>query len=434
MDLQLYWQIATLDDARRHISDSTETVKNGITRAVKGVVELGYTFRRVAENKLYADGGYATLQDFAKEEYGYSASQVSRFMELNEQYSAGGDSAELDMKWEGYTQTSLVEMLQLPENVREHLDPAMNRDEIRQLRKDMEEANEKAKEDAFVAAISGKEPEDILDANILDFARAQKIKERFEKIYAQLADPGTDNELIIAFTGSGFDVVTTRVATFFLKGNGVVRIMCGSQAKECSYRDLLEAIRRKRDIGGENIEEYFENLTGEKLHAEMVVANAENGALRDSEPENSEKEEKTPENSPEKMPVANAEKGALQDFEPEELKNEPESAAKPLFMPMGEGVEEAGENEPENAVENEQENMMENGHQNVPENETPEVLDTDDDEVKAAEPVKTICNAPGTWGYEIEADHEQKELRVKLGETVKTIADINYCPFCGVSL
>lgn len=291
------WAIDTLDKARDQINKSTETVKDGLTKAATGFIELGYTFRQVAEKKLYTEGGYETLQEYAMQEHGYSASQVSRFQELNKEYSVDGNSPILDDKWKGYSQSNLVEMLKLPEQIREVIDPDTKRDDLRQLTKDMESANEAAKEEDFINTMTGAETEEPVDRVILDIIKAPKIKERFEKIFDQLKNQGTDRDICMAFSENGFGNLSLRTSTIFFKGN-MVKIVINDQIHDYSYSDLLDALRRKRMIGGEMAAEYYENLIGEKLHEETPTDNVKKATSEKKEtakPKTETKKEEKPE-------------------------------------------------------------------------------------------------------------------------------------------
>lgn len=276
------WAIDTLDKAREQINKSTETVKDGLTKAATGFIELGYTFRQVAEKKLYAEGGYETLQEYAMHEHGYSASQVSRFQELNKEYSVDGNTPLLDDKWKGYSQSNLVEMLKLPEQIRDVIEPDMKRDDLRQLTKDMESANEAAKEEDFINTMTGAEEEEPVDRVILDIIQAPKVKERFEKIFDQLMNQGTDRDICMAFTENSFGNLSLRTSTIFFKGN-MVKIVINDVVHNYSYSDLLDAMRKKRMTGGETAPEYFKNLTGEKLHDEIPASNVEKAASSEKE-------------------------------------------------------------------------------------------------------------------------------------------------------
>ena len=276
-ELSTQWRLDSLDDARQHIEKSTDKIKKAMTQAVTGAIELGYVLRHVEETGSYKEGGYSTVNEFAESEYGYSASQVSRFKTLNEQYSIGGNSPELDDKWSQYNQTNLIEMLKLPENVREDIDPNMKRDDLRQLTKDIEQAEEKAKEESFIQAMTGEEKKDPLESHIEELLKHPKIKERFKDIFGQIVSPGTERDINMAFTGTGFQAIVVDSATFFLKGN-VIKVMIGGETTDYSWNQLVDAIREKLivdRIDGYKPDEMYMELTGEVLEEEKPADNVE---------------------------------------------------------------------------------------------------------------------------------------------------------------
>ena len=276
-ELSTQWRLDSLDDARQHIEKSTDKIKKAMTQAVTGAIELGYVLRHVEETGSYKEGGYGTVNEFAESEYGYSASQVSRFKTLNEQYSIGGNSPELDNKWSQYNQTNLIEMLKLPENVREDIDPNMKRDDLRQLTKDIEQAEEKAKEESFIQVMTGEEKKDPLESHIEDLLKHPKIKERFKDIFGQIVSPGTERDINMAFTGTGFQAIVVDSATFFLKGN-VIKVMIGGETTDYSWDQLVDAIRGKLivdRIDGYKPDEMYMELTGEVLEEKKPADNVE---------------------------------------------------------------------------------------------------------------------------------------------------------------
>ena len=382
-------QIATLEQARSAIQRSHH-------KAMTSFVELGYIFRQVGDQKLYEQGGYATLNDFAQEEYNYSPAQVSRFISINMEFSIEGNTPILAEKYEKFAQTKLVEMLKLPESIRENIDPEMKRDEIRQLTKDVEAANEAATEEDFVQVISGEEKKDPVDRVILDILTAPKIKERFVKIFDQLNNQGTDRDICLAFMENGFGNLSLRTSTIFFKGN-MVKIIINDKTSGYSYSDLLDAIRRIRQTGGESAEEYYENLTGEKLKEEEPVDNVEKATPSKKETPKPKKETKT-EEKPEVEHCA---------AQPEEEKSEEEN---PLPKPV--------DSEPEivEAEVVEEEKIVPHNHEAKA--LTHKVIAKVFGDTKALHIYRT--------GEDGKGDYDEPVLMAAF--------EIDYCPFCGVKL
>ena len=113
-------------------------LKNEIGRELRNVAEsfvrIGYTLRKIRDEKLYEQDGYKSITEFAEMEYGLSASLTSRFIAINERYSVDGNSKLLKPEYYGYGQSKLTEMLSLPDADLEMVTPDMQRQDIRELK------------------------------------------------------------------------------------------------------------------------------------------------------------------------------------------------------------------------------------------------------------------------------------------------------------
>lgn len=381
------WQIETLDDARRQL-------KGSIQRATQNFVEIGYTLRRVLETKCY-QGEYESLQDFAKQEFGISASQVSRFMTIHEEFGKAG-TPELDDKWKDFSQTKLIEMLNLDENTREALDPDVKRDDIRELREEVEEAKEQAREEAFTAAVTGEEQETPIDRIIIPLLI--KKKDRFKGIYKQVLDPGTEEDIRMAVSDSGFGFVRAGAGMVFLKDKKVV-VNIGSDQNEYTYHDLLDAMRRIADPEGVTAERYYEALTGETLKEKEPAGIVKNGASK----ENDTKKAKT---APKKVKKPEV----IQCGQPvEDVKNEPEEKANPMPVPDSEAA-----------------------------GQEVDVVDPGEVEAKDIKDNQTcsITYRRGDTGEKwiLEIDHDDQRATVLRNGDYIVGFNIDYCPKCGEKL
>ena len=398
-ELSTQWRLDSLDDARQHIEKSTDKIKKAMTQAVTGAIELGYVLRHVEETGSYKEGGYSTVNEFAESEYGYSASQVSRFKTLNEQYSVGGNSPELDDRWSQYNQTNLIEMLKLPENVREDIDPNMKRDDLRQLTKDIEQADEKAKEESFIQAMTGEEKKDPLESHIEDLLKHPKIKERFKDIFGQIVNPGTERDINMAFTETGFQAIVVESATFFLKGN-VIKVMIGGETTDYSWSQLVDVIRGRLivdRIDGYKPDEMYMELTGEILEEKKPADNVEKA----EKPKKETPKQKTETKKAEKPEDTHCE------AEIEEEKTETEN---PMPEPEVDVVD-PGEVEAETAP-----------HEHEMKARSQKVIGKVFGETKALHIYRTGVTS-------------SSEGPKDFAEPIQiAVFDIDYCPFCGVKL
>lgn len=113
--------------------------------AAASFVRIGFYLRKIEESEGYKNDGSATLAEWAKDNYGLSASAVSRFMAINRKYSIDGYSGLLRLEYSQYGSAKLSEMLALPDSDLEMVSPEMKREDIREIKKFNKEA---AKEEA----------------------------------------------------------------------------------------------------------------------------------------------------------------------------------------------------------------------------------------------------------------------------------------------
>ena len=114
------------------------SVKNELEQelrnAAAGFVRIGYLLRKIEESEGYKNDGYTTLAGWAEDNYGLSASQVSRFKKINERYSIDGYSNQLKLEYANYGQSKLTEMLTLSDEGMEMVSPEMKREDIREIK------------------------------------------------------------------------------------------------------------------------------------------------------------------------------------------------------------------------------------------------------------------------------------------------------------
>ncbi len=113
--------------------------------AAAGFVRIGYLLRKIEETKGYENDGSKSLAEWAKDNYGLSATAVSRFMKINERYSIDGYSDQLRLEYANYGSAKLSEMLALPDKDLEMVSPDMKRDDIREIRKFSKEMEKQEK-------------------------------------------------------------------------------------------------------------------------------------------------------------------------------------------------------------------------------------------------------------------------------------------------
>ena len=111
-----------------------ESLKRDLIGVQESFVRIGYTLRKIEEQKLYKNDGYETVTEFAKAEYGLSTSTISRFMSINRKFSIDGYSDRLRPEYAQMGSSKLSEMLSLPDTDMEMIRPEMPKADIRELK------------------------------------------------------------------------------------------------------------------------------------------------------------------------------------------------------------------------------------------------------------------------------------------------------------
>lgn len=127
--MEEYTQL-TLDDWL----EMKENLKRDLIGVQESFVRIGYTLRTIEEQELYKRDGYETITEFAKAEYGLSASTISRFININRKFSVAGYSDRLRPEFAQIGSSKLSEMLSLPDADLEMVRPEMPKADIRELK------------------------------------------------------------------------------------------------------------------------------------------------------------------------------------------------------------------------------------------------------------------------------------------------------------
>lgn len=106
-------------------------------RTAEGFVRIGYLLKYAQETNIIQEGGYETVNEFAKAEYGIDASQVSRFINIHERFGVPGE-ARLQDHYINHGVAKLGIMLTLPDTINEEISSAYSKEEIKQIKADVD--------------------------------------------------------------------------------------------------------------------------------------------------------------------------------------------------------------------------------------------------------------------------------------------------------
>ena len=109
-----------------------------LNRTVEDFVMTGYLLKQGRDTDILKNSGYNNVNEFAWEEYKLEATQVSRYIRINDRVSEGGYSPRLQEHYKGFGYAKLALMLTLPESVAEELTPAYSKSEIQAVKEEIE--------------------------------------------------------------------------------------------------------------------------------------------------------------------------------------------------------------------------------------------------------------------------------------------------------
>lgn len=110
-----------------------------LTRTAESFVKIGYLLKVARDTDILKDSGYANIVEYARDKYGIDKTQVSRFININDRFSEGGNSPELKTQYKGFGYAKLAIMLQLPDEINDELTPDYSKSEINALKSELDE-------------------------------------------------------------------------------------------------------------------------------------------------------------------------------------------------------------------------------------------------------------------------------------------------------
>ena len=115
-----------------------QAVNEVLNRTVEDFVLTGYLLKQGRDTDILKKSGYSNVNEFAWAEYKLEATQVSRYIRINDRFSEGGYSPKLQEHYQGFGYAKLALMLTLPDSVAEELTPAYSKSEIQQVKEEIE--------------------------------------------------------------------------------------------------------------------------------------------------------------------------------------------------------------------------------------------------------------------------------------------------------
>lgn len=270
--------ITTLNGVKKALQERLEGV-------ITSYVEIGWLLKKVRDNELYKEEGLTNVYEFAQKNFNISQSWATRWMQINDEFSIGGNSPELDTKWNGYGSSKLSEMLTLPGKIREEIPETATVKDIRDAKEVIKSTSEQ------------REPQSSLfdepienDINWMQEVVKALIKDKktFEHLYDltnKEDEEITDEKVVVIVAPSKFRMLT------LVHGNAMFR---ADKIKIMPFRGQGDSQNYSyKELTKEFIELFPEKNKEEYL---KIYEETQEKAVKENEPE---KEEAKTEEKPE---------------------------------------------------------------------------------------------------------------------------------------
>lgn len=305
-NMQEILKIETLDE-------TTTIIRNSMKNICEGCVLIGYSLKNARDKELYKQEGYKNIFDYGQKVFNLSRYTTTRFMEVNDQYSIGGYSHEIDERWKGYGSSKLIEMLSIPREIREEIPPEVTVKEIREAKTIIRETEEKFDPQMSLCDVAQEEePEEWMKDLVKKLFREDK--KAFEQMVEfERSDIGNDRagieeDILFITNPSKFKMLRLEKANVMMLEK-VIRVMpykVGGELRESeefSYIDLAMAFEEVffpdfPDISG-SMQSIYERVYGAPQY-ETVEKKEEKPEKKTAE-KKKEKAKKKPQEKPKKL-------------------------------------------------------------------------------------------------------------------------------------
>lgn len=247
---------ATAETLKQGQTRNYETFKQEfdteIHRAADSYVRIGYLLIEARDTDILKESGYATMSEFAKEAYGLSADQTSRFISVCERF--GDTEGHLKEEYEDFGQTKLIEMLSLSESVTQSISPELTREEIRDIKNEVKEENKITPIEAALEPSAVPEAFDDLEKFLWVYFEENPGKFIELAMLIDKMSPGPEKEkeiLIDNLTNDGIGVLHARIPR-------VGRMMLSFKGADCKPTLVYIREDKRKDIEWSDLYETIE--------------------------------------------------------------------------------------------------------------------------------------------------------------------------------
>lgn len=284
---------------------------NVMQETAEKFVVIGYMLKVARDTDILRESGYSTMGEFAQKRYGLTKDIASRYIAINDRYSEGGYSEQLDPKYKMFGYAKLAEMLTLPDSIVEEISPEMTREDIRGIKGEV--AEEKNISDIEVMLEEkdqrAEENETLIGKAIYQICREHP--DIFRKLWVAVNEESADIEnLMDILAPSGIAMLSCRIP-------GTGRMML-------SVKGIDENLQIINLRSNEKEEVTWEDLQGEII--DLLQTDAEDWKIAYWSIYNEEITEEKPEVAPAQPKLERVVKSTKPEKSKEKPKKEPEKS------------------------------------------------------------------------------------------------------------
>ena len=190
--------------------------KGAFDRAImsqtEGFIRMGYLLKRARDTDVLYGSGYKSIAEFAWQEYRLRDDVVSKMIAINDRYSEGGYSENIDGRYAGFGTSLLAEMLTLPDAVVEALPRSITRETIREVKREIREDEQRTPLEVMAEEPDpGQQIQENSLAKMLYRYYQENLRE-YAVLHQQMkGDPGVGNA-VTALAPSGIGVKMARIS------------------------------------------------------------------------------------------------------------------------------------------------------------------------------------------------------------------------------
>lgn len=261
------------------LDEMTSILKNELENIAEGFIAVGYYLKKTRDDGLYRQKGYKSIFEYARTVFGISRSVAGRFMKINDKFSIGGYSPQIEEKYRGYGSSKLTEMLEIPEEIKEAIPQTATVRDIREAKAIVKETEGRYSNQMELCDIARGEAEETewMEETVRHLFR-NDCKEKFKEFAIWLKSPdgrspsGIAEDVLALINPTKFKMVRLERANVMLQAEKICVMPYRSQGdrKEYTYIDLAKAFEGVFFPEGLNktAETAYEDAYGEPLYPE----------------------------------------------------------------------------------------------------------------------------------------------------------------------